>query len=326
MIRFDLNSTPREFPALPADSGDGRDGFYRRLAEFGVPSDAVLAYRCRDGLAAAGLFTNDADLNSPVAVITDGEPTPIAFDAAGRPDLDRLFRTGKPPQLAIVPFADGFTGVMLPFADIARRLRNANDECLIIGDASFGFSRTAAEAADALIFTGRFAGDPSTITAVCPRRGRISLSPASAERVDVAGIPFTSAVFAESASSLKTELTELLTAAVPDAEPLFPDAARSANTACISFAGINSETAAARLAERGFAVGSASKCRLRPRPVSLLEAADISYRTVMGTISFGAAENTPQADIEALASALSDVVGCLRVLSGYVRQADRLMP
>ncbi|RAI45930.1 cysteine desulfurase NifS [Rhodoplanes roseus] len=256
----------------------------------------------------------------------------IPVDAAGR--IDRAaYQAALSERTALVSimWANNETGTVFPVADMAAEANAAG--ALFHTDAVQAVGRVpmvlAERMIDLLSLSGHKLHAPKGIGALYVRRG-IKLAAqtigGSQERgrragtENVPGIVALGTACALAAASDDTTIAFLrdrleggLLARVADSWVLGDVEHRVPNTACIAFAGVESEAIVRLLDRRGIAVSSGSACAAGSvEPSHVVRAMGVPERFARGVVRFSLSHETTAAEIDRVIETVPDVIAELR--------------
>gem|GEM_PF-3918232 len=251
------------------------------------------------------------------------EPVIAAIDRLGRFEAKELKRFAETSAMVSIPIADPATGLILPFVEIA-------DMAASTSDAIIHLDATAAAAnmeslPDSILF------DFITITIPPLKAGDVASDVVilqKGSRVETAILDVTEPaeyLLRQETSGQSVQLRNDLRRQMRDCFELnlkqnaegililFSEARRLVNTSAISVSGVNGESLAALLAERGVYAVPLSLCSRLPKPpLPIFAAAEIPFAATIGAIHFSFGLDLLPESMETAALIVAECIGHLR--------------
>jgi cysteine desulfurase len=259
----------------------------------------------------------------------------VPVDGDGRLDRD-AYAAALSERVALVSvmWANNETGTVFPVADLAAQAKAVG--ALFHTDAVQAAGRlplgVAATTIDLLSLSGHKLHAPKGIGALFVRRGlklaaqTIGGSQERGRRAGTENVPGIVALGAACAiavdvlaadtvgiAALRDALETGLLARVADTRVLGDRESRVANTACLAFAGVESEAVIRLLDRRGIAVSSGSACASGSvEPSHVVRAMGVPETHAHGVVRFSLSRETAAAEIDRVIETVPDVIADLR--------------
>jgi cysteine desulfurase len=271
--------------------------------------------------------------------------TELGVDGEGRLDLDELRRViDDNTAIVSVMYANNETGVIFPIEEVGAIVRERGalfhtDAVQAVGKVPLNL---AASTVDMLSLSGHKLHAPKGTGALYIRRGtpfRPFLVGGHQEKNRRAGTENTAGIIAlgkaaelagrhlaeenSRVRALRDRLQRELVARIPHARINGAATDRLHNTLSIAFEYVEGEAILLMLNDQGICASSGSACTSGSlEPSHVLRAMGIPFTCAHGTIRFSLSRYTTEAEVEAVVRALPPIIGRLREISPFGREAS----